>query len=144
MEMKLLAGLHHRKDDSESVTLEILRDEQGDLHLVVQEKGMFNQRSQAVRVYSVMGDSVMRCVHEKLVELAELINEEHDKHPRHPAFIPGVKKDDGCICTRVCDCEHPEPAEGVALVSDECPVHNHNPKPNPECTARIHHFALSK
>ncbi len=39
----------------------------------------------------------------------------------------------GCICTTVCDCQNPEPDEGVALVSQECPVHNLYPDPNPEC-----------
>ena len=29
---------------------------------------------------------------------------------------------------RLCDCQNPEPASGVALVSNECPVHNLHPK----------------
>lgn len=41
----------------------------------------------------------------------------------------------GCICTGICDCANPEPADpnAVALVSNECPVHNLNPRPHPEC-----------
>lgn len=25
---------------------------------------------------------------------------------------------------RLCDCEYPEPVKGVALVSNQCPIHN--------------------
>jgi hypothetical protein len=45
-----------------------------------------------------------------------------------------------CICTRVCDCENPDPPEGVALGSNECPDHNEFPKPHPECPASRHWF----
>ena len=38
-----------------------------------------------------------------------------------------------CICPDECDCENPEPEEGVALVSNLCPVHNVLPRPNEEC-----------
>ncbi len=38
-----------------------------------------------------------------------------------------------CICTETCDCQNPEPASGARLVSMECPIHNENPYPNPEC-----------
>lgn len=37
-----------------------------------------------------------------------------------------------CTCTKVCDCQNPD-GEGVAHFSEECPVHNSYPKPNPEC-----------
>lgn len=30
-----------------------------------------------------------------------------------------------------CDCQNPEPDEGAALVSMECPVHNLYPRPKP-------------
>jgi hypothetical protein len=40
----------------------------------------------------------------------------------------------GCQCTAVCDCANPEPyGDGVAHCSNECPVHNLRPLPNPEC-----------
>ena len=43
-----------------------------------------------------------------------------------------------CTCTKVCDCENPPPddwdgKEGAWHVSNECPIHNINPRPNPEC-----------
>ena len=44
-----------------------------------------------------------------------------------------------CICTQECDCENPPPDDtakrtnGIYHVSNECPVHNFNPDPNPEC-----------
>lgn len=38
-----------------------------------------------------------------------------------------------CICRADCDCQNPEPDEGTALVSNECPIHNYNPRPNPQC-----------
>lgn len=54
-----------------------------------------------------------------------------------------------CICTKTCDCANPPPteeAEGVWCVSNECPEHNDDPEPNPECIARqdtqAHHFVL--
>lgn len=43
-----------------------------------------------------------------------------------------------CICPRECDCENPEPEHGVALVSNECPEHNIDQQPNPDCPAGIH------
>lgn len=48
-----------------------------------------------------------------------------------------------CICTRVCDCQNPEPPDeenGVALCSNECPVHNLYQQPHPECRAITHWF----
>lgn len=38
-----------------------------------------------------------------------------------------------CSCPTECDCQNPEPASGAALVSNECPVHNFNPQPSPDC-----------
>jgi hypothetical protein len=38
---------------------------------------------------------------------------------------------DKCICTKVCDCQSPQ--TNPAMVSNECPVHNDDPDPNPEC-----------
>ena len=39
--------------------------------------------------------------------------------------------EDKCICTKVCDCQAPD--GNPAMVSNECPVHNDDPDPNPEC-----------
>lgn len=36
-----------------------------------------------------------------------------------------------CVCPRECDCENPE--GNPALVSNNCPIHNFNPHPYPEC-----------
>ena len=33
---------------------------------------------------------------------------------------------------RICDCENPEPESGVALLSNECDIHNLYPRPSPE------------
>jgi hypothetical protein len=33
---------------------------------------------------------------------------------------------------RLCDCENPEPISGVALVSEDCPVHASSPLSRPE------------
>lgn len=38
-----------------------------------------------------------------------------------------------CICPNECDCQNPEPKKGVALISNECPIHNFNPAPSPDC-----------
>ena len=49
---------------------------------------------------------------------------------------PENKKKDmenNCICPAECDCEYPEPEEGIALVSNSCPIHNLDPDPDPEC-----------
>lgn len=43
-----------------------------------------------------------------------------------------------CICVTECDCECPEPTNGIALLSNECPDHNWNPYPHPECLAFEH------
>ena len=49
--------------------------------------------------------------------------------------------DSNCICTRVCDCAHPEPRQGEAAgISNECPVHNDQPQAHRECPAE-NHFA---
>lgn len=39
----------------------------------------------------------------------------------------------GCLCPIECDCQNPEPKNGVALISNECPEHNFYPAPNPNC-----------
>ncbi len=41
--------------------------------------------------------------------------------------------ENNCICPAECDCEYPEPEEGIALVSNSCPIHNLDPDPDPEC-----------
>lgn len=38
-----------------------------------------------------------------------------------------------CTCPTTCDCQNPNPENGVALVSNECPIHNENPRPTPDC-----------
>ncbi len=46
-----------------------------------------------------------------------------------------------CICTRICDCQNPNPEKGVGLGSNECPVHNILlPRPHPECRADKYWF----
>ena len=45
-----------------------------------------------------------------------------------------------CICTRICDCQCPEPESGVALVSNGCPIHNLYPEPDEDCPAKTHWF----
>ena len=46
---------------------------------------------------------------------------------------------DECICPRRCDCECPEPEQGVtASRSNLCPVHNEHPLPDPDCPAVVH------
>ena len=45
-----------------------------------------------------------------------------------------------CICTRKCDCEYPHSEEGIAYFSNECPIHNTKPQPNPACMAKKHWF----
>jgi hypothetical protein len=47
-----------------------------------------------------------------------------------------------CICTRECDCQNPS-GEGVKHVSNECPEHNDNQKPNPECSSKKHWFQFN-
>ena len=41
-----------------------------------------------------------------------------------------------CICTRNCDCQD----ESGGMVSNECPFHNTEPDPHPECLAKNHWF----
>lgn len=46
--------------------------------------------------------------------------------------------DINCICPEECDCQNPPPENwdgknGVYGVSNECPVHNLNPRPHPDC-----------
>jgi len=43
-----------------------------------------------------------------------------------------------CLCPTECDCQNPPPDDwdgenGPWHVSNECPVHNWYPRPNPEC-----------
>ena len=43
-----------------------------------------------------------------------------------------------CICTKTCDCQDPEGKKngsngGVCLISNECPIHNDDPDPHPDC-----------
>ncbi len=45
-----------------------------------------------------------------------------------------------CSCARVCDCQNPEPKEGIALSGYECPEHNHVPLQSQYCLANHHWF----
>ena len=39
-----------------------------------------------------------------------------------------------CTCPLNCDCQNPDPQPGAArLVSENCPVHNWRPYPDPDC-----------
>lgn len=38
-----------------------------------------------------------------------------------------------CTCPTECDCQQPEPIDGVALKSNLCPVHNLHPMPDLNC-----------
>ncbi len=53
-----------------------------------------------------------------------------------------MKEEDVCICTDECDCQNPDPDDGVALLSNECPIHNLFPSPDPKCKAKKHKHAL--
>ena len=49
-----------------------------------------------------------------------------------------------CICSEECDCQNPPPdnwdgKDGVYHISNKCPMHNLNPKSNPDCP--IHNSA---
>jgi hypothetical protein len=44
-----------------------------------------------------------------------------------------------CICPETCDCQNPE----AGLKSNNCPVHNEDPCPNPDCTADLHKNSLT-
>jgi hypothetical protein len=43
-----------------------------------------------------------------------------------------------CICPKECDCENPEPKNGVALVSNCCPIHSDPPQIEINCPASKH------
>lgn len=43
-----------------------------------------------------------------------------------------------CLCPSACDCQNPEPQNGAALISNECPEHNLTPQANPGCRAILH------
>lgn len=43
-----------------------------------------------------------------------------------------------CICPLDCDCQAPEPKHGIALLSENCPVHNLIPDQYPQCEATTH------
>lgn len=43
-----------------------------------------------------------------------------------------------CLCSTKCDCQYPPPDDwdgkgDLWLISNECPIHNDNPQPSPEC-----------
>jgi len=48
-----------------------------------------------------------------------------------PRFTNAAER--SCLCARECDCQNPEPAQGAALVSNECPIHNLHPAAHPDC-----------
>lgn len=43
-----------------------------------------------------------------------------------------------CICARECDCEKPPDKSDLWMISNECPEHNWNPAPDPDCEAAKH------
>jgi hypothetical protein len=51
--------------------------------------------------------------------MPRLLNETCDRNPDRCGFC-GFEPAQG---TTECDCEDPEPASGVALVSEDCPIH---------------------
>ena len=49
-----------------------------------------------------------------------------------------LKEEAKCLCTKVCDCQDPEGKlngsnGSVCLISNECPIHNDEPYPHPDC-----------
>ena len=51
-------------------------------------------------------------------------------------FLDIEKANEKCTCPKVCDCENPpipDGYEGIFHISNECPIHNDNPDPNPDC-----------
>lgn len=51
----------------------------------------------------------------------------------HGPDLAAISTLTACTCPKECDCENPDPPSGAALVSMGCPIHNHNPRPHPEC-----------
>ena len=47
-----------------------------------------------------------------------------------------------CSCVRVCDCQNPNPKDGIALLSYECPKHNLLPLQSHYCLANQHWFEV--
>jgi hypothetical protein len=73
---------------------------------------------------------------------AEKFNPDATAHPPGSWFAIADSKNRGarseaprmcaCICPQGCDCEAPE-REGVALVSEHCPIHNYQRRPVEDC-----------
>ena len=53
------------------------------------------------------------------------------KCPNFRRHVVSCERKHKCTCTKVCDCQDYE----KGLVSNECPVHNVNPQPSPNCPA---------
>jgi hypothetical protein len=70
-------------------TLEILKDSDGNYHLVIQETGgdMGNMRSGGVRVESGGGDFTQKQTYDHVKNLIDHIHTMHAKHPKHPAYV---------------------------------------------------------
>ncbi len=58
---------------------------------------------------------------------------EHVAVTRPPIKVNAETPTAKCTCPKTCDCQNPEPADGVAGKSNSCPVHNLNPDPDPNC-----------
>ena len=55
-----------------------------------------------------------------------------------------MTKTEACLCTNECDCQNPPPddwdgKDAIYHVSNECPIHTWNPRPNPDCS--VHNSA---
>lgn len=63
--------------------------------------------------------------------------------PKFRKYMAEIDSKTRCTCPEECDCQNP-PSDSwdgkadVYHVSNECPVHNHNPKPNPDCPIHNH------
>jgi hypothetical protein len=78
---------------------------------------------------------------ERLV--AEIIGKVEPKEGADGGLYPCVTLEHQCICSKGCDCQNPKPKRGMALVSNECPVHNEVPQAHPDCLAAKHHAAAA-
>ena len=79
------------------------------------------------------GGSSMR-VRKALLILALAIQMDNDELPQLREYL--VQK--ACTCVKECDCQNPPPDDwdgesGTYAISEECPIHNDHPMPNPHC-----------
>ncbi len=71
------------------------------------------------------------------IKLARAV-EDFQKHQTEFESLFEQLKETGCICPKECDCENPPPDDwdgvsGSFGVSEECPIHNDNPRVAPDC-----------